>query len=81
MSYVTGSHQFETGIQGLIGFHTDGGGVRRTPASLAAFQGTAVRLNNGVPNQLTLYIAPSQSRFPDPDDRGGLRRISGRSTG
>ena len=60
MSYITGSHQFETGVQGLIGFHTNGGGVRKIPASLSAFEGLAVRLNNGVPNRLTLYIAPSQ---------------------
>ena len=61
MSYVTGSHQFETGVQGLIGAHTNGGGIRQIPASLAPFIGTAVRLNNGVPNQLTLYLEPSQS--------------------
>ena len=60
MSYVTGSHQFETGVQGLIGAHTNNGGIRQIPASLAAFTGTAVRLNNGVPNRLTLYIAPTQ---------------------
>ena len=61
MSYVTGSHQFETGIQGLMGAHTNGGGIRTIPASVAAFIGTNVRLNNGVPDQLTLHIAPSRS--------------------
>ena len=60
MSYVTGSHQFETGIQGLVGAHTNNGGVRTIPASLSAFKGLAVRLNNGVPNRLTLSISPTQ---------------------
>ena len=61
MSYVTGSHQFQTGVQGLIGAFTSDGGIRQIPASLAAFQGTAVRLNNGVPNRLTLYISPNRA--------------------
>jgi putative oxidoreductase len=56
MSYVTGSHQFKTGINVKLGKQ---GNIEKLGFD-RLIHGTAVdyRFNNGVPNQLTLLDAP-----------------------
>ena len=56
MSYVTGTHQFKTGLSYR---HTTIGDIEHLGHD-AGMHGTAVnyRFNNGVPNQLTLLDAP-----------------------
>ena len=62
-SYVTGAHSLKIGYQG--NFLTDDQVWYTNDEQLA------YRLNNGVPNQLTQYIAPVSARFA----RGVLRDL------
>ena len=58
VSYVTGSHAFKAGTMLAHGFVTRNGAVNELPG----FGPVSFQLLNGVPNRVTIYASPQDSR-------------------